>query len=59
MDKAVLFDAVKGYLEGALQMKFESDFGRGYSQGLQSLQDYIKTLENSPFLLEQLSKKAA
>lgn len=59
MDKAVLFDAVKGYLEGALKNEMDSDFGRGYVQGLRSLQSYIKLLEGSPVLQDLLPKNRA
>jgi len=48
MDKAVILEFVKGYLEGALKVKMDSEFGRGYIQGLQSLQEYIDQLEEQP-----------
>ena len=56
MDKAALYDVVKGYLEGALKVEMESDYGRGYVQGLRTLQGYLATLEGSPVLLEKLPK---
>ena len=56
MDKAALYDVVKGYLEGALKVEMESDFGRGYVQGLRTLQGYLSALEGSPVLLEKLPK---
>ena len=54
MDKAALYDVVKGYLEGALKVEMESDYGRGYVQGLRTLQGYLETLEGSPVLLERI-----
>lgn len=59
MDKAVMLNAVKAYIEGALRTEMESDFGRGYNQGLRSLQGFIESLEASPVLRELLSKKIA
>jgi hypothetical protein len=48
MDKAEILECVKNYLEGALSVELESDFGRGYRKSLQSLQDYLKQLEALP-----------
>jgi hypothetical protein len=45
MDKAEILECVKNYLEGALSVELESDFGRAYLQGLRSLQAYIRQLE--------------
>lgn len=56
MDKAALYDLVKGYLEGALRVEMESEFGRGYAQGLRTLQRYLATLEGSPVLQDKLPK---
>lgn len=56
MDKAALYDVVKGYLEGALKVEMESDYGRGYVQGLRTLQGYLSALEGSPVLLDKLPK---
>lgn len=58
MDKAALYDLVKGYLEGALKVEMESDYGRGYVQGLRSLRNYLETLEDSP-ALQALASKAS
>lgn len=55
MDKAALYDLVKGYLEGALKVEMKSEFGRGYVQGLRTLQGYLETLEGSPVLLERVN----
>lgn len=59
MDKTVTLNAVKAYIEGALRTEMESDYGRGYNQGLRSLQGFIELLESSPVLQELLPKKAA
>lgn len=48
MDKAGILECVKNYLEGALTVELESDFGRGYLQGLRSLQNYLNQLEELP-----------
>lgn len=45
MDKADMFECVKSYLEGALSVDLQSDFGRGYLKSLRSLQEYIAQLE--------------
>ena len=59
MDKTVTLNAVKSYIEGALRTEMESDYGRGYTQGLRSLQGFIELLEASPVLQDLLPKKAA
>ena len=59
MDKSVMLNAVKSYIEGALRTEMESDFGRGYNQGLRSLQGFIELLEDRPVLRELLPKKIA
>ena len=59
MDKTVMLNAVKAYIEGALRTEMESDYGRGYNQGLRSLRDFIELLEDCPILQELLPKKAA
>lgn len=59
MDKTVTLNAVKAYIEGALRTEMESDYGRGYTQGLRSLRDFIELLEDCPILQELLPKKAA
>ena len=59
MDKTVTLNAVKAYIEGALRTEMESDYGRGYNQGLRSLQGFIELLESSPVLQELLPMKAA
>lgn len=59
MEKAVMLNAVKSYIEGALRTEMESDYGRGYNQGLRSLRDFIELLEDCPILQELLPKKAA
>lgn len=59
MDKTVTLNAVKAYIEGALRTEMESDYGRGYNQGLRSLQGFIELLESSPVLQKLLPKKAA
>jgi len=48
MDDAMKYEMVKQYLEGALSIELESDFGRAYLQGLRSLQGYIRQLDNHP-----------
>jgi hypothetical protein len=48
MEKADILEFVKAYIQGALKVKMESEFGRGYIQGLQSLQEYIDQLEEQP-----------
>lgn len=45
MDKAALYDFVKAYLSGALKVKGESDYARGYEKGLASLQEILERLE--------------
>lgn len=59
MDKAMLYDLIESYLEGALKVELESEFGRGYMQGLRSLHGYIEALKVSPVLQEMLYKKIA
>jgi hypothetical protein len=47
-DKASLYQFVKDYLEGSQRPDLsDSDFGRGYKQGLASLQKLLGTLEES------------
>jgi hypothetical protein len=55
MDKAEILECVKNYLEGALTVELDSDYGRAYLQGLRSLQGYIRQLEGLP----EKPKKAA
>lgn len=45
MDKEHLYDYVKAYLEGAMLPKVDSDFARGYQQGLRSLKEILERLE--------------
>lgn len=45
MDKAVLYNFVKAYLSGALKVKGDTDFARGYEKGLASLQEILEKLE--------------
>ena len=45
MNKEQLYDFVKSYLEGAALPRVESDFARGYQQGLQSLKQILEKLE--------------
>ena len=45
MTKEQLYDFVKSYLEGAALPRVESDFARGYQQGLQSLKQILEKLE--------------
>jgi|LakMenEpi03Aug12_release.lakeMendotaPanAssembly.Ray.scaffolds.fasta_scaffold957680_2 hypothetical protein len=45
MTKEQLYDYVKNYLEGAMKPKVDSDFGRGYQQGLRSLKQLLEKLE--------------
>lgn len=54
-----MLNAVKAYIEGALRTEMESDYGRGYNQGLRSLQGFIELLEASPVLQELLPEKIA
>ena len=48
MDKAEILECVKNYLEGALSIELETEFGRAYLKGLRSLQSYITQLEELP-----------
>lgn len=48
MTKGDILEFVKGYIQGALKVKMDSEFGRGYIQGLESLQEYIDQLEEKP-----------
>lgn len=45
MEKAALYDFVKAYLSGALKVKGETDFSRGYEKGLATLQEILEKLE--------------
>lgn len=45
MNKEHLYDFVKGYLEGAMKPKVDSDFARGMQQGLRSLKQILERLE--------------
>lgn len=45
MEKAEMFECVKSYIEGALLVDLQSDYGRGYLKSLRSLQEYIAQLE--------------
>lgn len=47
MNKEQLYDFVKSYLEGAMLPKVESDFSKGYQQGLRSLKEILEKLEAS------------
>lgn len=59
MDKTVTLNAVKAYIKGALRTEMESDYGRGYNQGLRSLRDFIELLESSPVLQDLLPRNRA
>lgn len=48
MEDAMKYEMVKQYLEGALSVKLESDFGRAYLQALRSLQEYVDQLDEKP-----------
>lgn len=47
MDKEHLYDFVKSYLEGAMLPKVDSEFSKGYQQGLRSLKQVLEKLEES------------
>ncbi len=45
MTKEMLYEFVKNYLEGAMKPKVDSDFARGYQQGLRSLKQILERME--------------